>query len=308
MTDPKKKIYRIVNFFDLFNILNSNKLRITKQSVFDDQNEGLGHVLNLQTSIYTRHSYRSIDELINAHKKSLYSTYVSCWTLKQDSIALWTLYSNDQSSIRIRTSVLKLRKCLKVFNDEKGIGNYSGPLDGKELIAQYTELGEAKYVDFFKLRNELRDKFSEFDNSLSTKGNNDSGYFNSKEFYDDFYRFNESIMHSDSTFLKDEAYSHEEEIRGVIHCGVRSGRSIEEVREDPMKSLIYSVDDDVLPDHIHVSVESDFIEEICFDPRLPAYKLDVFKSILSQYELNITTSNAFGYALEQGEFVIDIDV
>ena len=47
-----------------------------------------------------------------------------------------------------------------------------------------------------------------------------------------------------------------------------------------------------------------FIEEVCFDPRIPKFKRDKFEEILSIEKSLITESNVFGYIGDKENFTI----
>jgi len=301
-------IYRLLNFFDLYRMLKEKNLRLSKLRVFEDKNEGIGHIICLQSCDLTRFSFIKKESIENTHNITLNSTYVTSWTKEKDSISLWSLYSKDESAIRIRTSRGKLQNCVKKFTEDKGFNSYNGPMNGTELITTYCEFGDVNYIDFYELHEKLERKIREFDDLMCYKGKNDSEYYSSEEFKSDRNMFYESNLLTGPYFLKDRAYLHEEEFRGVIHCGVRSNRTLEEVREDPFKMLVIGTEKDILPDYIYADIEEDFIEEVCFDPRCPIYKIDVYKDILSEFNLVLSSSKAFGYALDFKDFSSDLMV
>lgn len=312
--DPTIYLYRFINFFDLYNLVKNKKLRLSKLSIMEDKNEGLGCILASQEDILFRH--RSIDSLDmkKYHSGIVHNTYVTCWTREADMIAMWGLYSVDKSGIRIRTSAKKLLSSIEQFYETHRWAKYDGILGGNQLLTWDYKLSQVEYVDFYKNRDEIRRKYQEFEVVIKEKSKLNIHYFNDESgFVKDYRKLHEQkVIEGDRWFLKDRSYQHEQEIRGMLLCGVRNRLTIEEWRErrksgDVISNLFEYASEGVLPNFVYIDVEDDFVEEICFDPRCPNYKTEVYMDILKNYSIPIVKSKAFGYALELESFASTLD-
>lgn len=311
--EPKTHLYRFINFFDLYNIVKNKKLRMSKLSTMEDQNEGLGCLLANQEDILFRHNYVNSSDLKKYHNSIIHNTYVTCWTKEADMIAMWGLYSVDKSGIRIRTSAEKLLSSIERFHDTYSWAKYDGPLGGSKLLTWYCELSDVEYVDFYKLGDEIRRKYQEFEVSVKEKCKINPRYFDDKnEFTKDYLELQEQkVIRGNRWFLKDKSYQHEYEIRGMLLCGVRNKLTKEEWRrrklDEPMLDLFEFASEKILPNFVYINVKNDFVEEICFDPRCPSYKTKVYIDILKEHSIQIVKSKAFGYALELESFASTLD-
>ena len=105
-------------------------------------------------------------------------------------------------------------------------------------------------------------------------------------------RMGNLVLEEDTGKYKDIAYTHENEIRAQIEF---------EASDEDTHDYLHSQECDFreFPQALHVSVDEDFIEEICIDPRCIGYKKTVFKEII---DLNgkwaWVESEAFGKVLE----------
>ncbi|MBF0245116.1 MAG: hypothetical protein HQL31_07565, partial [Planctomycetes bacterium] len=97
---------------------------------------------------------------------------------------------------------------------------------------------------------------------------------------------------NDAWKYKDHNYSFEEEIRGQIEFDANDPETSDLMRDTACEFP-------ELYDFIYVPVSADFIEEICFDPRCPAYKTAIYKEIIDPAScIPTTVSEAFGSILE----------
>jgi len=115
--------------------------------------------------------------------------------------------------------------------------------------------------------------------------------------------------------LKDQAYTHEKEVRAFFTACLRNNVSREKLTELNKKddtsavfgtATCYYPPSSELPNIIKIPTSKAFIESICFDPRMPRYKIEAFMDIFSDYlgEIDIEESHAFGYKPEKYDFTI----
>lgn len=129
------------------------------------------------------------------------------------------------------------------------------------------------------------------------KGDNPDWWV-SEEFRKEFSIFEKEFgkIFNTNGFLKDYSFSHEKELRGVVHAGARNDLSYEEWKrpDNIFRNLFRPAKPGALPDFIYAPVPSDFIDEICFGPRIPTYKKQVMIDALYLLAIPQTTSRCFG--------------
>jgi hypothetical protein len=299
-------LYRFVNFFDLYNLLKYGKLRIPKLNVMEDKNEGLGAILLVHDQEVARTMMKLEQDFDSYHKAILHNNYISCWTKEPELIAMWSLYSRDQMAVRIKTSSVKMMNCLNKYY-EANIWSPDDSLIGSgKLMTWNYSLVEVEYVDFFKLKSDIDNKYTDFESFTKEKAKTVPDYYISKNgFQSDYLKFCEQkTIPNDGLILKDRAYTYENEVRGIIRCGIRNDLKHAEwlKEENIMRSVFKSAKEGVLPNSIHLDVDDNFVEEICFDPRCPNWKKEVYLDIIDRYYAGITESKSFGYYLDSGLF------
>ena len=96
----------------------------------------------------------------------------------------------------------------------------------------------------------------------------------------------DNILDNDAMKYKDENYFHEQEIRGQIE--------FEATTEDEYEYMMYCGFKGFAK-FIWITVEDDFVEEICIDPRCLEYKEQILKEIIvPKGKLKFVKSEAFG--------------
>lgn len=304
-------LFRFVSFFDLYDLFVNRRLRLSKLSTFSDKNEGIGHILQFQEHKYLRVAHIDKVRIASTHESVLENHYVSCWTKEADLISMWSLYSPDCMAIRISTTVEKLLSVFDRKEEELSWVNYIDKPGNRDLVSLLRILQPVQYVDFFELRDKIREKYQALDRHIAAAMQQNKNYLKSPDGYKkDCSEFHEKkIVDREGLFLKDRAYIHENEVRAILYCGVRNNLTVEE-----MKSKGKSMDDmfewakkGELQDYIYANVDPDFVQSVCFDPRMPTYKRRVFESALEKFLPQICESKAFGYALQQDSFASDLD-
>ena len=304
-------IYRFVSIFDLFELLENQKLRLTKLSKFADQNEGVGHILYFQDDPLFRQKFIEREAIRKEHAYICENHYASCWTTEPDQISMWSLYSPDYSSIRISTTAAKLRKALHDAHSKMQWQDHLHPPGSRKLVTWRTSVQKVEYIDFFQARDEVRQRWKNYEELQSKHMFESPNYLEPdgafRKHFDQMLR--ERAIDREGIFLKDRAYVHENEVRGVLYCGVRNGVTAEALREkpNPFANFFDAADPGELPDYLQVDTSANLVESLCFDPRLPKYKREVFEKIINSFSGKIAESRAFGYALAQESFACDYD-
>lgn len=164
-----RQIYRFVSFYEIYELIINKKLRMSKVSTFEDRNEGIGEIISLQENVMSLYSFGTQDSVLEQHKRVIYNNYLSCWTQQSDTVAMWSLYSKDNSSFRIKTTCGKLLKAILNVKNSICIKNFNANIDTRRLVSTGCYLGNVEYVDFFNLRKNLHEKFEEYKNASSAE-------------------------------------------------------------------------------------------------------------------------------------------
>lgn len=303
------KIYRFISFFELYETLYNKRLRLSKLSTFEDKNEAVGQVIQQQN--YYSHTLKTSSQLLEEQTSILHNTYATCWTQEPEMIAMWSLYSPDCMSIRVSTNTNKLKAALEKANQKLGWSNHIGEVGTRKMVSWYSELEVLEYVDFSNLSKAAIDLSKNFKMECRKKSKSNKSYYETKDWMDDWVKHRNVLeeFFIRGIFLKDVTYLHENEIRGILRCGIRNDVTLEEFQEDESltKNLFSRANPNELPSYIFVDIENDFIDDICFDPRMPTYKKDIFIQLLKSITVRITESKAFRSHLAVELFELESD-
>jgi hypothetical protein len=297
----RKYIYRFMNFYELYNLLVKNELKFTKLRLMQDQNEGLGEVFRMQSTeagFMLRNKQEKLEEY---HTTVQEQTYISCWTSTPDAMAMWLLYSPDSLAIRVRTNVDKLTEAMPntMFDLEQVKSAKPGT-----LLPRLPTVGAVQYADFSELHSSSKRELEAYYARVKDHIHNNGGVEKFPE---------EPGIESLSAglLLKDKAYSHESEYRAYFRVSMRNGLSVSEFESVPLTfsrflghPLLENTSLGILPPTFSVKVASDFVEEICFDPRMPNYRKSEMLDILGNISLPVGRSDAFGYMIKLKDLTV----
>ncbi|NBD20960.1 DUF2971 domain-containing protein [Aquabacterium fontiphilum] len=309
--DPKTRLFRFVSLFDFYEIAGRRRIRLSKFATFEDKNEGVGSILVMQDNTIFRQKYIDRAEIEKEHALTRENHYATCWTTEPDSIAMWSLYSSDKSGIRVSTTAGKLCDALNKCLSQRSWTNHAHEHGTRAPIAWHYQVKPVRYVNYFTLRDVIRERYSKSHNATMEKASADPTYLSDPtKFRADYLEFQaNSAANGDGVFLKDAAFSHEREVRGVLYAGVRNDLPHEVwlKRNNPLQNLFESAQAGELEDYIFAEIPHDFIDSICFDPRMPQYKQDILTNLLPTQGYTVEHSKAFGYALAQESFASNYD-
>lgn len=305
-------LYRFVSFFDLYDILIRQRLRYSKLATMDDENEGLGVALKHQANPIFRYTAQSQERLVEIQDYALNNHYISCWTTEPNAMAMWLLYSSNKSAIRISTTVKKLKKVTEQCFNNFNWSHHTDLAGSREFVTWYFKVDSVRYIDYAEFHEKSNTRNSNFYDAAREKERSQPGYFSSQDWLGDFSNFvtEELLTANDGLFLKDRSFFHEKEVRACLYCGVRNDLTLEEFkrRGRPInQNLFSSAEKDELPLFVYGKIASDFLDSICFDPRLPDYQRDTYLEILGKCSPKVETSHAFGSLLNLKNFSIEWD-
>jgi len=245
------------------------------------------------------------ERIAGLHLQALHNTYITCWSTEPESVAMWALYSPNKDGIRIRSTVARLKATLAAYQEATSLWKHINHIvGGAELLTWHWELANVNYVNLDDFLDEINNAYAEF-GALCTKSAEDNlewwtakkGYLMEAQIFTERFGKTFTMDH----FLKDSSFSHEKELRGVVHAGIRNELDYEEWKRlnDPLRQLFKSAGPGVLPSYAYAPVADDFIDEVCFDPRMPEYKKQVMKDALSPFDIKLAVSRCFGYLLSE---------
>lgn len=225
-------------------------------------------------------SYRGItsqDEILRIHNALKQGFFVCSWSREAESIALWSLYSADRCGVRISTTVSKFQVAIDDFAHRNSMQSqfaHYGFVDGASYA--FVQSGGVREVVYDDLRSMHEDILSA---SQSQQALTDE-------------RRNEII---EFFTLKDKAYIHEGEIRGIVSCGLAASSESHGSFTDSAPWLD--------GDYVFVDIPDDFVETVAIDPRCPRYKREIIEGYLRDHNISLTVSRAFGYLPDEMDFV-----
>jgi hypothetical protein len=212
--EPNQPIYRIFTQERFEQLLFQNSMALVRPKKWDDPLENM----LLQRPIYSDKRAIPIDSM----EKSYFG---QCWTLKDESDAIWRIYAPDKNGVRVKTTVRKLANVLYANTIKHNMPQHS---------PHKCFIGKVRYGDFSDL--------------FDLMGNRDK---RQKFIMNDITGQNAAA----SLLIKRTAFSHEEEVRAIYNTVGEEGKN-------------------EYGDFILFSTPPDFIDEICFDPRM----LNVFEA------------------------------
>jgi hypothetical protein len=304
-------IYRFMSFFEIYEMIVNRKLKMSKLSLMDDINEGIGSALKLQDSIIFGSSL--IEDKVafkKFHEDTMARTYISSWTQVPEAMSMWLLYSKDESSFRVKTNIEKLRICLNSFYTNNSISiNFP---EGRFMLDSPPCVEPVKYVVFEEVSKNIKKKSKHY---LAELMKHDYTKFEADGIPKELSNImNHNVISEKSgELLKDIAYSHENEIRASFTACFRSSLTTDEWEKNKNSDNSQYIFSTILCDYsnfeklndvVYIPINQDFVEEICFDPRMPSYKIKIFSEILGleEKQINIVKSNSFGYKPNRFDF------
>lgn len=98
--NEKSEIFRVLEVFRLFDLFETKRICLTAPKLWDDPYED-----------FLKHSYG-----MSSENKDLrisfegYSNYIfgQCWTLSEETDALWRIYSPNRDRVQIKTTIVKV--------------------------------------------------------------------------------------------------------------------------------------------------------------------------------------------------------
>jgi hypothetical protein len=170
------------------------------------------------------------------------------------------------------------------------------------------EVKPVKYVSFKEISNRLNAKLQEFIREFYRSIREDISDDEKIAVETRIKEIEEQkiVDPEEASFLKDTCFSHEKEVRANVKVFLRNDVLRDAGRDPKNKQRIdfffggafsYIPEARVLPKVIHLPITYDFIESVCFDPRVPSFIRKEQEIIIRRLwpDVIIEQSDAFGY-------------
>jgi hypothetical protein len=99
--DLDKPIYRIIKLEDLIKLLKNENFVLVNPTLWEDTYE-----LFISKAKFTSNKNTSIKNL-DLYNGVLEKIFCSCWSFTAESDAMWRIYANDKTEVRIKTTINK---------------------------------------------------------------------------------------------------------------------------------------------------------------------------------------------------------
>jgi len=317
--NPETKIYRTIDFFSVAQAVESGELRLTRMADFNDKNEGVDRLVRaLISSVFgdliaggsELSDSETAEKLILDERRC---RFVSCWSSTAESHAMWSMYSPDQCSVRLQTTVGRLHELGMSALSESWKGYSIEEVADPVRVINAVDVDPVEYVDVHWLLKRLARR-----KALAVR------LLKRTEWTNDLLQA-ATVRHTatrwrpylEAAFLKGEAYQYESEIRLTLkrswtpHQGFREmikgemERNIQFHADHPtLKRSGFPIVKDRLGElrsatdetELFLKMPRDFIQSICVDPRAATYKKGFIERYFEQRGIAICQSRSFSTA------------
>ncbi len=149
-----KVIWRFLDLWKFLDIIDNQKLYMSRIDQFEDKYEGRVPV-NLVNNLDDSHPLRIIDSYPRLRR----SNYVSSWAMvEKETYALWKIYTDYRAAVAIKTNIKRLIKSIEINSSSQHIGeiNYVNFFSGSYTFRgnMFQPLFEKR--DYFEFEREVR--------------------------------------------------------------------------------------------------------------------------------------------------------
>lgn len=313
---PSTVLYRTMDFFSAAAMHTNATLMFSRADTFVDRNEGIDRLLaQLEISHPKSGCGMGWSDATSARRELEWvkrSHYISCWSLAAESVAMWSLYSPDHTSVRVSTRLSKLLPAVDALVSKYSLARHtSSDLDKRVAIAVGATIEPVMYASLSHIsarvsrraraRQRLHTQYQQKGLTPPAIDQIDPRYWAREQ----QRRFAElrAICR-----LKDSSLSHEAEVRLNVRLGEETvsphafdnqallDPSLEHHRhlKDILKAWgwVKTID---IPEREFIDCPADLIETIAIDPRCPAHKAHFISSWFRDRGVSVVNSTCFGY-------------
>lgn len=320
--EPSTPIYRIVDFFSAARLIRDRRLYVPLSTQFSDENEGIERSLSIHATAAGPCAgvqplfFRSKQEFIEHQKLEKRFNYVSCWTQQRESVAMWALYSQDHCSVQVATTIGNLSAAFETLaREEYNPFELSIDNDEQRNIVISVDIMPVSYISLINIGRQIDRRRRAYDKlerlgKINPKAVNESRRDSDRIFQYSFAPF----------ALKDESFSHEQEVRGILKMTPVDHHTLDEIQValatkdwliavnevacNNAQTLVarYEAEEQarkrgmVLPQSIELLTPNNFVSSASIDPRCPPHKKAFMIDFLKAHNVHVTESQCFGHA------------
>lgn len=310
-------LYRTLDFYGAANIIKDKKFMFCRADTFHDQNEGIDRLLG-QLELTMPNSgcgagWNDKETAKREHAKVKMSHYISCWSTNAESVAMWSLYSPDYCSVRISTTVGKLKLVVENLIEKYSVERLTSEDIGKKTtIACNARITPVIYAPLQKISATLarRSKATKIAYQRYVKKNGcpppvlyDPNTNTKKR--EEQRLFKELRM---TCNLKDKSFEHEAEVRVAVRLGrapllkvifeSKEKMNPEHESHSSFLSLLNSfplLNEECIPHREFIGCHDNFIDSVAIDPRCQKHKANFMIDWFKNHNIKIVESTCFGY-------------
>lgn len=314
-------LYRTIDFYSAAQIVSKHKLMFSRADTFLDKNEGIDRLLGqLEAAIIDfdigGFGWSNKETAKTQHQNIKQSYYISCWSTNPESVAMWSLYSNDFCSVRISTTVGKLKAATTNLIEKYPLSKIkNGQWD---TVACEAHITPVTYASIKSITSRIRRRSESFKRLKERYERNGKPIPNIQDIDSRFWIREEQRKTPELKTvctLKDTSFSHEQEVRAIVRLG--NGRLnaewfelTQEKHENKMQksailrllSYFNFLPNDCTPKLEFSECPVNFIESIAIDPRCPSHKKEFIYDWFMQRNIRTVESSCFGYLPEKLDF------
>jgi len=309
-------LYRTLDFFGASLIQSNKQLMFSRADTFIDKNEGIDRLLT-QLEISRPGSgcgmgWSNLETARGEHKKLQQSHYISCWSQTAESVAMWSLYSQDFCSVRISTRLSKLIPAVDSLVSKYSIARITADsFDSRVPVSVEARIEPVTYANIAMIsskinkralaRQRLQARYKRKGLKEPTIDEINPRYWDREE----KRRFNELRT---TCRLKDSSFSHEAEVRLSVRLGeerctpamleekawLDPNHQYHHLLKDQLKSWRW-IDKSSIPEREFIECHPNLIETVAIDPRCPGYKASFIASWFRERGVQVVNSTCFGY-------------
>nr|WP_324259520.1 hypothetical protein [Cellvibrio fontiphilus] len=310
-------LYRTLDFYGAANIIKDRKFMFCRADQFQDRNEGIDRLLAQLEAARPNsgcgYGWKDKETAKKEHERVKLSHYISCWSTNAESVAMWSLYSTDLCSVRVSTTVGKLRSAVENLIQKYNIDRFTQDDIGKPItIACNARIAPVVYASLHKISALVarRSKAAKIAYERYEKKNgcpppifheSTTNYWNRENQRE----FKELRM---TCNLKDRSFEHEAEVRVAVRLGREPLRKrfIDEIEcmnpehefhKPFLRTLSYFslLNEKCTPEREFVDCHDNFIDSVAIDPRCPNHKANFMIDWFKSHNIKIVESTCFGY-------------
>lgn len=279
-TQPER-LWRIVKFNELVDILRAKQMRVARADQFSDLNEFLANALgieHLRWLLPTGASDIDVPEWRDSLRTSCFTT---CWSRVQAHAKIWEEYSKNHQGVQIECNLDALRRSFHRFYPlMDNILRHNTPANEGVLFWSPIDHGDCVYVDLDGYEAECENMAASYEQGGRSLIGDKDGF---REHYER-YTLRAEELNRRSLRVKDESYSFENEYRFSWIARTRNSMEYDEASARPLFPLTDDHLRNARPDetqpHVYFPFDINIINCVYLDRRAPATQIEDWIEIL----------------------------